>query len=79
MLRRIKEHTEHPEQPIVMIGNSKDFVNDREFDKFIASLCRNENVSFQNMSDYIRQAYSIFDISSSSETGYVGLGLSGAK
>lgn len=79
MLRRIKEHTKHPEQPIVMIGHSKDFDNDREFDKFLASLCKNENVSFQSMSDYVRQAFSIFDISSSSETGYVGLGLSGAK
>lgn len=79
MLRRIKEHSKYPEQPIVMIGHSKDFVNDREFDKFLASLCKNENVSFQNMSDYVRQAFSIFDISSSSETGYVSLGLSGAK
>lgn len=79
MLRRIKEHTKYPEQPIVMIGHSKDFVNDREFDKFLASLCRNENVSFQNMSDYVQQVFSILDISSSNETGYVGLGLSGAK
>ena len=79
MLRRIKEHTKYPEQPIVMIGHSKDFVNDREFDKFLASLCRNENVSFQSMSDYVRQAFSISDISSSGETGHVGLGLSGAK
>lgn len=79
MLERIKEHTKYPEQPIVMIGHSKDFVNDREFDKFLASLCKNENVSFQSMSDYVRQAFSIFDISSSSETGYVGLGLSGTK
>lgn len=79
MLRRIKEHSKYPEQPIVMIGHSKDFVNDREFDKFLATLCQNENVSFQNMSEYVRKAFSIFDISSSSETGYVGLGLSGAK
>ena len=79
MLRRIKEHSKYPEQPIIMIGHSKDFVNDREFDKFLAALCRNENVSFQNMSDYVRQAFSIFDISSSSETDYTGLGLSGTK
>lgn len=79
MLRRIKELSKYPEQPIVMIGHSKDFVNDREFDKFLASLCKNENVSFQSMSYYVRQAFSIFDISSSSETDYAGLGLSGAK
>ncbi|MBN2594648.1 MAG: hypothetical protein JXA81_14160 [Sedimentisphaerales bacterium] len=79
MLRRIKEHTKYTEQPIVMIGHSKDFVNDCEFDKFLASLCRNDNVSFHSMSDYVRQAFSILDISSSSETGYAGLGLSGAK
>jgi len=79
MLRRTKEHAKHPEQPIVMIGHSKDFVNDREFDKFLASLCKNENVSFQSMSDYVRQAFNIFGISSSGKTGYVGLGLSGAK
>ena len=79
MLRRIKEHTKYTEQPVVMIGHSKDFVNDYEFDKFLASLRRNENVSFQSMSEYVRQAYSILDISISGETDYIGLGLSGAK
>lgn len=79
MLRRTKEHAKHPEQPIVMIGHSKDFVNDRECDKFLASLYKNENVSFQSMSNYVRQAFNIFGISSSGKTGYVGLGLSGAK
>jgi len=79
MLRRIKEHSKYPEQPIVMIGHSKDFVNDREFDKFLAALYKNENVNFQNMSDYVRQAFKLLEIPSSSETDYAGLGLSGAK
>jgi len=79
MLRRIKENSKYPEQPIVMIGHSKDFVNDREFDKFLAALCQNENVNFQNMSDYVRQAFKLLEISSPSETDYAGLGLSGAK
>ena len=76
MLRRIKEHTKYPQQPIVMIGHSKDFINDFEFDKFLASLCKNEDVSFQNMSKYIQQILSAFNISNSSKTGYSGSDLS---
>ena len=79
MLRRIKEHAKYPEQPIVIIGHSKDFVNDYEFDKFLASICRNENVSFHGISDYVRQFISDSEISSLSETGKVSLDLSSAK
>ena len=79
MLRRIKENTKYPEQPIVVIGHSKDSVNDRQFDKFLASLCRNDNVIFHGMSEYVRQFISDSDISSLSETGKVSLDLSSAK
>jgi hypothetical protein len=79
MLRRIKEHTKFPQQPIIMIGHSKDFINDFEFDRFLASLCKNENVNFQNMSKYIQQILSACNISSSSKTDHSGLGLSITK
>jgi hypothetical protein len=79
MLRRIEKHAKYLEQPIVVIGHSKDFVNDREFDKFLASLCKNENVSFQNMSQYVQQALSVSDVSRSIETVCFDPSLSGTK
>ncbi|MBN1805939.1 MAG: hypothetical protein JW837_11875 [Sedimentisphaerales bacterium] len=79
MLRRIKEHIKYSQQPVVMIGHSKDFINDLEFDKFLASLCKKENVSFYNMSQYVQQELNALDISSSGKADRSGLGLSTIK
>jgi hypothetical protein len=75
MLRRIKEHTKHQKQPIVMIGHSKDFINDSELDGFLDSLCKTENVTFQNMSEYVQKEISSLDISSSRKSDRLGFGL----
>jgi hypothetical protein len=56
MLNRFREHVEdRQEQPIVAIGHSKDFVNDRELNKFLADLGQEEFVRCCNMSDYVRE------------------------
>jgi len=79
MLKRIEEHAKYPQQPIVVIGHSKDFVNDREFSRFLASLRRKDDVSFQTISEYVQHTLSVLDISSSREKGCVGLGLSSTR
>jgi len=55
VLNRIRERAETPQQPIVAIGHSKDFVNEREFDKFLTGLGRDESVRCCSMSDYVRE------------------------
>jgi hypothetical protein len=54
MVRRIEEYTGGPEQPVVMIGHSKDFVNDRQLDRFLAWLSRNRMIRSVTFSEYIR-------------------------
>jgi hypothetical protein len=55
MVRRMGEHSQDPEQPVVMIGHSKDFVNDRHLDRFLAWLSRKGIVSSVTFSEYIRR------------------------
>jgi hypothetical protein len=71
MLRRIAEHREGAESPVVILGHSKDFVNDREFNRFLAVLRRDETVRFQGMSEYVQQSVSVVGASESHETGCV--------
>ena len=59
MLNRIQEPDDHRQQPIVMIGHAKDFVNDRQFDKFLAALSRSRDVSFMTMSESIQEVSSV--------------------
>jgi hypothetical protein len=54
MLGRIKELEDCRQSPVVMIGHSKDFVNDRQFDRFLAAASRNGNVRFARMSDHVQ-------------------------
>jgi len=56
MLKRLREHAAYPQQPVVVIGHSKDFVNEREFDRFLADLARDDSIRCWNMSDYVREA-----------------------
>lgn len=55
MVRRMEEHSRAPEQPVVMIGHSKDFVNDRQLERFLAWLSGNGTVSSVTFSEYIRR------------------------
>jgi hypothetical protein len=55
MVRRIEGHAGDSEQPVVMIGHSKDFVNDRQLDRFLAWLSRNRTVSSVTFSEYVRR------------------------
>lgn len=56
MLKRLREHAAYPQQPVVVIGHSKDFVNEHEFDRFLAGLARDDSIHCWNMSDYVREA-----------------------
>ncbi len=55
MLRRVRELDQPQQQPVVMIGHSKDFLNDRPFEKFLAVLSRSGKVRFVNMSEYLHE------------------------
>jgi hypothetical protein len=57
MLQRIQELDNHQPQPVVMVGHSKDFVNDRHFDEFLAALSRRKTVCFMSMSEIIQDAW----------------------
>lgn len=56
MLKRLRERAAYPQQPVVVIGHSKDFVNERECDQFLADLARDDSIHCWNMSDYVREA-----------------------
>ena len=53
MSRRVDNHIRRDEAPIVLIGHSKDFFNDRHFDRFLAKMRRRNDVQFQSFSEYI--------------------------
>ena len=53
LLKRTTNHLLHDEAPIVLIGHSKDFFNDRHFDRFLAKMRRRNDVQFQSFSEYI--------------------------
>jgi len=44
MLRRLEEYAESWQQPVVVIEHSEDLVNDCEFDRFLASVRRWDEV-----------------------------------
>jgi hypothetical protein len=67
MLQRIQELDDRRQQPVVMIGHSKDFVNDRQFDEFLAALARSKSVRFVSMSESIEEALCVPSISKSTE------------
>jgi len=57
MLHRVREHDTDPQQPLVAIGHSKDFVNEQELGKFLAGLSHRQSIRYWNMSDYVQQAW----------------------
>ena len=54
MLERVQELYSYGQNPVVVIGHSKDFINDSQFDEFLAMLHKDEKVTFQSMSEYVQ-------------------------
>lgn len=54
MLERVREFYGCGQSPVVVIGHSKDFINDSQFDEFLAMLHKDEKVTFQSMSEYVQ-------------------------
>lgn len=68
MLKRIREIDGRRHRSVVMIGHSKDFVNDRQFDEFLGALSRGGNVRFATMSESIGASLCVPGISRLNET-----------
>jgi hypothetical protein len=49
MLKRLQELNDPQQQPVVMIGHAKDFLNDRQFEEFLATLSHRGNVRFMSI------------------------------
>ena len=79
MLKRVKEHAKHLEQPMVAIGHSKDFINDQEFERFLSALGADERVSCSTFSEYIQKAMSRSHIPNADDTHPVNYGLSDSR
>ncbi len=60
-----------------MIGHSKDFLNDRQFDEFLAALSGSANVRFVTISEGIQNSLCVPGISRLSET--VDSGVTGSQ
>lgn len=56
MLKRIHELEDPRQQPVVVIGHSKDFVNDRQFEMLLAGMSERGDVRFVTLCESIRQA-----------------------
>jgi len=63
MLQRLETLEGPPQQPVVMIGHAKDFVNDRQFDEFLAALARRGTVRFMSLSESVREMWSAPSVS----------------
>jgi hypothetical protein len=67
MLERIEELGDPQQQPIVMVGHSKDFANDSQFEAFLATLSHRGGVRFASMSESVQEMLSAPSISSSTK------------
>jgi len=56
MCNRIKEAGRSAERPIVLIGHSKDFFNDREFDRFLGKVKHEDGITFETLSQFVETA-----------------------
>lgn len=68
MLTRLKELDGSRENPVVMIGHTKDFINDRHFDAFLAAVSRSESVRFVTMSESVRERLTSAETSRTPQT-----------
>jgi hypothetical protein len=55
MIKRMEEHAQDPDQPVVMIGHAKDFVNDKQFGRFLAWLSKSGIARSMTMCEYLRE------------------------
>ncbi len=58
MLGRIREYRTLSDQPIVLIGHSKDFFNERGLDRFLATVKHDERIAFETVSQFVAGAAS---------------------
>ncbi len=63
MLKRLQGLDDPQQQPVVMIGHSKDFINDHQFEEFLATLSRSRSVRFMSVSESIHEMLSARRIS----------------
>ena len=68
MLKRLQELDGSGENPVVMIGHTKDFINDRHFAAFLAAVSRSENVRCVTMSESVRERVTSAEASRTSQT-----------
>ncbi len=73
MLKRLRELGDVRQQPVVMIGHTKDFVNDRHFEAFLAALACRANVRFTTISQCVQALLSAAKASGSREAVDAGL------
>jgi hypothetical protein len=71
MLRRIEELGDPQQQPVIMVGHSKDFANDRQFENFLATLSRRGDVRFVSMSECLHELWCVARISSTARRAKV--------
>lgn len=55
MLQRIEELGEPQQQPVILVGHSKDFANDRPLEEFLTTLSRRGDVRFLSMSECLQE------------------------
>ena len=56
MVKRVREHAGAAEQPVVLIGHSKDFFNDLALDRFLDRVKQGDHVVFQTLSEFVDKA-----------------------
>ena len=55
MIKRMENHARYPQEPAVLIGHSKDFVNDRQLERFLVWLKTDGTFKSVTFSEYLRQ------------------------
>ena len=79
MVNRLQEYADDKEGPVVIIGHSKDFANDRQFEKFLALLRRDKRVSCLTISEYVQKEFGLVDTCPLGDRHQVNLGLTGTR
>ncbi|HRS10279.1 MAG TPA: hypothetical protein P5068_04420 [Sedimentisphaerales bacterium] len=54
MLRRVQKHARRGGGPLVLIGHTKDFVNDMHFERFLARMREDGHTRFRTMSEVVQ-------------------------
>ena len=64
MRKRIEELGDPQQQPVIMVGHSKDFANNRQFEEFLATLSRRGGVRFLSISECLHELLRVSRVSS---------------